>query len=137
MDFAEKRRHMVLALAVEYNVFYNNQLFVMLVKGYAQYLRRICGIAGEDFLIHPHHPGRGFLKAFPVYILPDEAQDFPDMVLQLLAVFLYLLISVFSGHRLNSPVLPAAFCVPSNFIYLNFWFFIMFWTLFICCLFRL
>ncbi|MOA18045.1 hypothetical protein D3C78_1383300 [compost metagenome] len=72
MSFAEERRHMVLTLAVIDNILYDNKLFMLLVKCYAEHLARVYLVAGINLLIHPGYTGWCFKQSLTLWILTDQ-----------------------------------------------------------------
>ncbi len=86
MRFPEEWRHMMLALAVIYDILDDDKLLMLLIERDAKHLARINLIAGKNFLIHPCYAGRRFQQAFTLYIFADKLQNFFYMVFDLLPV---------------------------------------------------
>ena len=80
MGPADDRHHMVLAMGFDADIAQHDDLVIAfgLGKGPVQELHRIDGIAGEEFLIGAHHPGRRFAQAFAVRIVAGPAQQGAD-----------------------------------------------------------
>ncbi|MNV54762.1 hypothetical protein D3C71_1469710 [compost metagenome] len=100
---------MMLALAVIDNIFDDDKLLMRFVKGYAERISGIDGVAAKYLLIHPCYPCGGFEQSFPFRVFPDQLQYLLDMVLDLLTVCRYTAVHIIldAAHAITS-FLPSA-----------------------------
>ncbi|MNW65080.1 hypothetical protein D3C74_434250 [compost metagenome] len=89
MDFTKERCHMVLALAVVHDIFHDDQLFMILVKGDTQHVTWIHFISTKNLFVHPGYTRRRFQKPFTCAIFSDQFENLFDMILDLLPIVGY------------------------------------------------
>ncbi|MNN91102.1 hypothetical protein D3C81_2091590 [compost metagenome] len=66
-------------MAVIHDIFYNNKLFVLLIKRYTENVFVIGFITCENFLVHPGYPSGGIEQSFAIDVFTDQTQYFTDV----------------------------------------------------------
>ena len=80
MGLPDERKHVMFAGGIQFNIFYEDHLLVLLVEYCrADYRLSVLGIALGQELERLGHPLRSLEQAFPPRVFPEEPQYFLHM----------------------------------------------------------